>query len=76
MASSLFQRPFFRAYGALWRLARPFLKRSSRLTDGWQERMVPDDWLKNDLPVVDGHAAAIRLPLTWRRLSFEHSDKL
>ena len=59
MASSLFQRPFFRAYGALWRLARPFLKRSSRLTDGWQERMVPDDWLKNDLPVVDGHAADI-----------------
>ncbi len=25
---------------------------------------------------VDGHAAAIRLPLTWERLSFEHVNKL
>ncbi len=32
--------------------------------------------LATNFVFVDGHAAAIRLPLTWRRLSFEYSDKL
>ena len=61
MASSLFSRPFFRIYRLLWRLAFPFLKRSSRLSDGWNERMVPGDWLLPDLPQKDGRAADIWL---------------
>lgn len=48
MAESLFSRPFFRIYRALWWLARPLLKRSPRLSDGWKERLAPDDWLKQD----------------------------
>ena len=35
---SIFSRPFFLIYRALWRLARPFLKKSKRLSDGWEER--------------------------------------
>lgn len=35
----LFTRPFFLIYRALWRMARPFLKKSKRLADGWEERM-------------------------------------
>ena len=58
MAPSLLHRPFFRAYRVLWSLARPFLKRRPRLADGWQERMVPDDWL-SDMPPQGGHAVDI-----------------
>ena len=32
--------------------------------------------LASNFVFVDGHAAAIRLPLTWERLSFEHTNKL
>lgn len=32
------------AYGAAWLTARPFLRRSSRLRDGWRERLVPPHW--------------------------------
>ncbi len=59
MAASLFSRPFFRAYGALWSLARPLLKRSSRLADGWQERLIPENWLEPDFPSSDGHAVDV-----------------
>lgn len=59
MASSLFSRPFFRFYRALWTLALPFLKRNARLSDGWSERLAPDDWLEPDLPRQDGRCADI-----------------
>lgn len=36
---SLFSRPFFLIYRALWRTARPFLKKNKRLADGWAERL-------------------------------------
>lgn len=61
MASSLFSRPFFRFYRLLWKLAFPFLKRSARLSDGWNERMIPSDWLLPDLPQKNGRAADIWL---------------
>lgn len=61
MALSLFSRPFFRVYRLLWRLAFPFLKRSSRLSDGWNERMIPADWLLPELPQHDGRSADIWL---------------
>lgn len=50
MTSSVFSRPFFLFYGLLWRLARPLLKRSRRLADGWEERFIPADWLEPDFP--------------------------
>ena len=59
MASYLFSRPFFRIYGALWRLARPFLKRSKRLADGWNERLAPEGWLNPDFPTADDHTVDI-----------------
>lgn len=59
MASSLFSRPFFRIYRVLWSLARPFLKRSPRLTDGWNERLAPEGWLEPDFSSTDGHAVDI-----------------
>lgn len=55
MAASLFSRPFFRTYGALWTLARPLLKRSARLSDGWKERLIPDNWLEPDFPSAEEH---------------------
>ena len=54
MASSVFSRPFFFFYGLLWRIALPFLKRSRRLADGWQERLVPEHWLEPDFPAAPG----------------------
>jgi 3-deoxy-D-manno-octulosonic-acid transferase len=57
MSSSVFSRPFFLFYRLVWRLARPLLKRSKRLADGWQERFVPADWLEPDLPASDTDAA-------------------
>ena len=61
MAESLFSRPFFRAYRALWTLARPLLKRSPRLADGWKERLAPDDWLAPELSSADddGHCVDV-----------------
>ncbi len=59
MSASLFHRPFFRAYRALWKLARPFLKRSPRLADGWNERLVPDDWLEKNASPSGGHGVDI-----------------
>lgn len=59
MAVSLFSRPFFRIYGALWSLARPFLKRSARLADGWQERLIPSAWLAPDFSSSEEHAVDI-----------------
>ena len=62
MASSVFSRPFFFFYGLLWRAALPFLKRSRRLADGWQERLVPEHWLAPDFTAdADGHTVDIWL---------------
>ena len=61
MAASLFSRPFFRIYRALWMLARPLLRRSSRLADGWKERLAPDDWIPTDPARADGHAVDLWL---------------
>jgi 3-deoxy-D-manno-octulosonic-acid transferase len=62
MASSVFSRPFFFFCGLLWRAALPFLKRSRRLADGWQERLVPAQWLEPDFtPDAEGHAVDIWL---------------
>lgn len=36
---------FLKAYGVLWRLLMPFLRRNRRLAEGWEERLVPADWL-------------------------------
>lgn len=33
-----------RLYGLAWRLARPVLRRNKRLADGFERRLVPDDW--------------------------------
>ena len=33
-----------RAYGGLWRLAEPLLRRHKRLRDDFEERLVPDGW--------------------------------
>ena len=59
IVTSLFSRPFFRFYRALWTLAFPFLKRNARLSDGWNERLAPDDWLEPDLPRRNGRCADI-----------------
>ena len=59
MANTLFSRPFFRAYRALWTAACPFLKHRPRLKDGWEERLVPDNWLEPEFSAVTGHAADI-----------------
>ncbi len=54
--------PFFLLYRALWRMAYPFLKRSPRLSDGWQERIVEPHWLGNDFPAAgDGHRVDVWL---------------
>ena len=45
----------------LWTLARPLLRRSRRLSDGWQERLAPAEWLPEELSVSDGHAVDIWL---------------
>ena len=57
MASSVFSRPFFFFYNLLWRAALPFLKRSRRLADGWNERLVPEHWLEPDFPAAPGEPA-------------------
>ncbi len=31
-------------YGGVWRLARPLLRRNARLAEGYDQRLVPDDW--------------------------------
>ena len=61
MAADLFSRPFFRAYRLLWKLARPLLRRSSRLSDGWKERLAPDDWLPPEYASAGGHAVDLWL---------------
>lgn len=35
-----------RLYGLAWRLARPILRRNKRLADGFERRLVPNDWAK------------------------------
>lgn len=35
---------FSKIYGALWRVARPVLRRNRRLADGFGHRLVPADW--------------------------------
>lgn len=42
-------------------LARPLLRRSSRLADGWKERLAPDDWIPTDPARTDGHAVDLWL---------------
>ena len=42
---SMKQGFFLKAYGMLWRVLIPFLRRNKRLADGWEERRVPVDWL-------------------------------
>lgn len=61
MAADLFSRPFFRAYRLLWKMARSLLRRSSRLSDGWKERLAPDDWLPPEYASADGHAVDLWL---------------
>ena len=39
MPSDILKRPFFRFYTILWNIALRFLRRNSRLADGWDERM-------------------------------------
>lgn len=48
---AVFSSPFFRLYTGLWRVARPWLRRNKRLAEGWAERCVPADWMKNEAPV-------------------------
>lgn len=43
----------------LWRLALPFLKRSRRLADGWQERLIPPDWLRPDSSLLENGTEAL-----------------
>uniref|UniRef100_B8DQU8 3-deoxy-D-manno-octulosonic acid transferase n=1 Tax=Nitratidesulfovibrio vulgaris (strain DSM 19637 / Miyazaki F) TaxID=883 RepID=B8DQU8_NITV9 len=31
-------------YGGVWRLARPLLRRNARLAEGYDQRLVPDNW--------------------------------
>ena len=45
--------PFFLFYRALWRMAKPFLKRHARLSDGWQERIASPHWLGSDFPQTE-----------------------
>lgn len=59
MAASLFSRPFFRLYRVLWTLARPFLRRSKRLSDGWKERLASPGWIPEDFSDAGGHAADV-----------------
>lgn len=48
-------------YRVLWRLARPLLRRSSRLSDGWKERLAPDDWLLPEFPRSNDHTVDLWL---------------
>lgn len=59
MPASLFSRPFFRFYRALWTVARPLLRRNRRLADGWKERLAPPDWLLPELSLKNGHAVDV-----------------
>lgn len=62
MSAPILSRPFFRIYGLLWKLAGPFLKKSRRLADGWQERHAPEGWLSSDFPSQEGgHAVDVWL---------------
>ena len=45
--------PFFTLYRVLWRVARIFLRRSPRLAEGWEARLVPQDWLEPELTPAD-----------------------
>lgn len=40
-------------------MVRPFLKRSARLADGWQERLIPDTWLASDFLSSEEHPVDI-----------------
>jgi len=35
---------FLNLYGMGWTLSRPFLHRNKRLKDGWESRLVPENW--------------------------------
>ena len=38
--------PALKAYGLLWKMARPCLARHKRLQEGFGQRLVPDDWAR------------------------------
>ena len=59
MPASLFSRPFFRFYRALWTAAHPLLRRNRRLADGWKERLAPPDWLSPEFSLKNGHAVDV-----------------
>ncbi len=46
---SIFSRIFFKSYNLLWRIAMLFLCRNKRLKDGWSERLIPKNWLEQEL---------------------------
>lgn len=62
---SIFSRPFFLIYRALWRLARPFLKKSKRLSDGWEERTgnIPVNTGPADIWIQAASGGEVRLAL-------------
>ena len=38
--------PALKAYGLLWKAARPYLTRHKRLRHGFAQRLVPEDWAR------------------------------
>lgn len=68
--------PFFSCYAALWRIVRPFLRRARRLADGWEERLVPDDWTgPADLWIQAASGGEARLAVTLLRALGERLQK-
>ncbi len=51
--------PFFLFYRGLWRIARIFLRRSARMAEGWEERLIPDAWLNPEFSRADGEGHCI-----------------
>ena len=47
-------RLFLGAYGGLWRAAEPLLRRHKRLKENFNQRLVPDDWLRAEHSVAAG----------------------
>ena len=48
--------PFFILYRVLWRIARIFLRRSPRLAEGWEDRLIPQEWLAPELSLPDSES--------------------
>ncbi|MDR2488081.1 MAG: 3-deoxy-D-manno-octulosonic acid transferase [Desulfovibrio sp.] len=53
--SSMLSRLFLAAYGGLWRMAHPLLRRHKRLREDFGQRLLPTDWgCSPDPPVTEG----------------------